>query len=475
MLHDSLTSKDVAHEKQVDAPPSVHGILSAAHHRGPKCQIRPKAYCIRRPQYLPSEWTLYINPEGAQYFVNPTLNLVTDTAITRPRLYECILKGFRELQGVASGIENALSQGSECFIQAQEVPDVTEEHCKCNYYLVDHDTQTEFWLHPINPYDLGIAQVTSESHIKHILQKHYWTHVEYFPHRPVSMKLRKELINVLRHGQLDMMTSRTSTFPYTVAQCEKFIKLLHQSLNDTNDMYVTSMTARLWSTISHHRYDNYFGEYYARLERDHYVLGEPQRPREIGMNFVSAIFFGVPLKINEELEALFVDNTVYGMHWQNFMGNMIESWKESRLLAVSLVIADGILLTIQKGPMSLYVGFASILLSSISLVSSLALLQRYGGAADQVANEALVEMCKVEHQSLRFQPAAILYSIPKALVNWSGILLITTILSVLLEFSTSWAAVIMLILLAVVVSVTLITLVIQWGVGVWGMSGGCIL
>lgn len=36
---------------------------------------------------------------------------------------------------------------------------------------------------------------------EHTLQEHYWTHVEFYPHRPVAKHLRQELLSVLRHAQ----------------------------------------------------------------------------------------------------------------------------------------------------------------------------------------------------------------------------------------------------------------------------------
>lgn len=36
---------------------------------------------------------------------------------------------------------------------------------------------------------------------EYVLQEHYWTHVEYFPYRPISQQLVKQLSNILRHAE----------------------------------------------------------------------------------------------------------------------------------------------------------------------------------------------------------------------------------------------------------------------------------
>lgn len=61
-------------------------------------------------------------------------------------------------------LEKPLPQRSEIFIQLEN-DDIDLESCKCNYYIVDHDTRTEFWLHPTDSYALGLGRVTSEFHL----------------------------------------------------------------------------------------------------------------------------------------------------------------------------------------------------------------------------------------------------------------------------------------------------------------------
>lgn len=417
-----------------------------------------------KPQYIPSGWQEHFNPEGARYFVNRSRHVVTDSAITEEDVYEALQGALREFDAAVALLEKPLPQDCELFIQLEGEDDL--DCCKWNYYLVDHSTRTEFWLHQTDTYAMVLGRITTESHLKLVLQKHYWTHVDYYPHTEISLQLRQELVNILRHGQLDVMTSKTSTFPYTVEQCERYIKLLHDCMNDPPDMYITCLTARVWSSIAHHRAENFYGEAHARLERDHYVFGQPTIRRSWIMTAIFCLFFGIPARTNNALEALYVDDAVYGIHWQKFMSNMIDSWKDSRLMAAFSMIVNALLLVAPKGPMSMYLGLASILCGVVSLIASQGLLQRYTGAEELVAEVALKELQQLAG-GLRFQTAAVVYSLPKALVHWSIVLLGFAVFSVLLEVSTEWATIVMAALLSVAVSAVLVTFIVRRGMRAW--------
>lgn len=167
---------------------------------------------------LPNPWTMHIHPEGAKFYVNSLINVVTDSNITMPDIHDKIARGIRGVQNLLSTTLGYLSKQTELYISAE-----TEEN-QCDYYFIDHDNQTEFWAESMNAAHLGLEQACSLPHIseqtiyylylctqgfswfpsEYALQEHYWTHVEYFPHRPVSKDLRMQLVNILRHGQLGM-------------------------------------------------------------------------------------------------------------------------------------------------------------------------------------------------------------------------------------------------------------------------------
>ncbi|KAF7791882.1 hypothetical protein EIP86_002906 [Pleurotus ostreatoroseus] len=128
------------------------------------------------------------------------------------------------------------------------------------------------------------------------------------------------------------------------------------------------------------------------------------------MTATAPLFFGLPAQMNNSLEALYVDDTVYSVHWQKFMRTMIDSWKDSRMMVKEIEQLEG---------------------------------------------------------GLRFQLAAIVYSTPKAFVHWSLVLLAFEILSVIFEVSTSWGTLIMVALFSVVLSTVLVTLMVRKGMRTW--------
>lgn len=98
------------------------------------------------------------------------------------------------------------------------------------------------------------------------------------------------------------------------------------------------MTARLWQMVAHYRYDNYYSEEYARLDRNQRVLCEPTRRRCLVLRVITSLLFGIPTKIDRELERLYLDDVISGMHWQRFMRRMTASWKDSRMMAILLTM-----------------------------------------------------------------------------------------------------------------------------------------
>ena len=48
----------------------------------------------------------------------------------------------------------------------------------------------------------------ADEHAEHLLQEQYWTHCEFFPHRPVPSALRKELNDTFRQARAGQLRRR---------------------------------------------------------------------------------------------------------------------------------------------------------------------------------------------------------------------------------------------------------------------------
>ncbi|KIP11931.1 hypothetical protein PHLGIDRAFT_113994 [Phlebiopsis gigantea 11061_1 CR5-6] len=378
---------------------------------------------------LHSGWIEHMHPEGARYYVNCTLAIpvVTDSCLKGEDILCIITEGLLVFQDLAAKSPK-LPPTTELYIRVEN-----ETERECGYYLVDHATQLEFWLEKVTTTQIGLDQVSSEAHFRFALQEHYWTHLEYFPYRPVSFELRNELKGIIRHGQADHMTSRSSTFPYSIPECKGFLKLLDVNDVEAESPYHTCVVARIWSTIAKHRYDNLYGETCARLDRGQRVREPLVNFNNIFLQIISAPVFGANKLIAKSMDSLYVDGMVYTMHWRGFMSKLLTSWRDSRLLAIGLMIVGAVLLVQPLGQLTKYLGIAAIASSMSAFISSVALVNRYHDAAEYTASEAADALCEMQHSKFRFLPVAFVYSAPGALVTWSTIILATEIFSMIID------------------------------------------
>jgi len=375
-----------------------------------------------RPGYLPEGWTEHVNPEGARYYVKITgsLCIVTDVSLRNENICEKLKTAVSRIFSLVEAIEFKLPKDCELYIH------VKEESVACSYYFIDHTSRTEFWLQNIDSSALWMPPLASVGHLKLVLREHYWTHVEYFPHRPVAPRHCQELVDILRHAVIDQLTSESSTFPYGADQCTKFLNLIDGRAADSP--YMTGVIARLWVTISQHRFSHYHGEEHARLGRFQRRLEQSPEPRSIIVSLCAKLLFRVPEKITEELDMLFIDRMAYAMHWQKFMHAQKCTWRESSYLSSGLIVANAGLTSLCRGDIAQCFGLTATAVSLGALASSVGLLHRYAQGEEMNAATAAQHLSEVEHFELGFKPIAIIYSLPRALLFWSLFLFALNIL-----------------------------------------------
>ncbi|THH34079.1 hypothetical protein EUX98_g107 [Antrodiella citrinella] len=286
---------------------------------------------IASSNLVPQGWVQHIHPEGSVYYVNTDLNVVTDASI-------CNVTVFRKIRAalvtVFFSLQNAkaLPKDHEIYIHATSDSDI------CHYYMIDHDNCVEFWLQGHASSELCLPPAVSVSHLKYALQEHYWIHREYFPYRPVPDRLRQELVNVLQHGKGDQMTSFASTFVLSTAQCSEFIQMIDIETSKCNNPQMTHMIARLWTLVSRHRFDHFYGHDYARVSREQRRLVKPARADSVLFKVICSLFFRFPDAKVEELENLLTDHIVYGIHWKPFAAEQLSDWEKSSTKAVALLM-----------------------------------------------------------------------------------------------------------------------------------------
>ncbi|KAL6309944.1 hypothetical protein BKA93DRAFT_756917 [Sparassis latifolia] len=399
---------------------------------------------LPEPIYLPQGWTLQVHPEGSPYYVNALKVpcVVTDTPLHDPELCSKLTSSIEVFHYNVKNLDLTLPSDCELYVH------VDSTHDGCSYYLVDHDCQTIFWLQTMDSDTLGLPEVSSISHLRYVLHEQYWTHVDYFPHRPVAPRLRQELMSILRHARGDHLTSENSTFPYDAEQCAMYIDLLNIEADCTT--YMTCVIARIWELVSRHRYQHFYGEDYSRLYRGQRRLELPRAEGSILTKLRSYFLFGLPGRTKCELEMLFTDRLVFRVDWQKFQRSLALEWRESALLSVGLLVTNSCFFALPRNFASSCAGLSSLILSLSGLATSVALLRWQSGSMDLDASSIAELMQNIQHAKLGFEPIAAVFSIPRALVYWSMLFSAAHLVAVVAEMTGLVEKIVMLVIVALV-------------------------
>jgi hypothetical protein len=275
--------------------------------------------------YLPEHWSAYTHPEGQQYFYRDSkLRIVTEAYLYRSETMERISLWSKMIEDLLFQRNLVISNEIELFIQLDDDTD------SCAYYLIDHSSRTGFWIDALPTDVLGLPPVMSKSHLRHVLEELYWTHVERFPMHigGLPYKAVDDLIAIFAHGRADRLTSSVSTFPYTAPQSAEFLDLLRSSRAEITNGQTTCFVARLWGTIASNRFTTHYGQEVTRLSRDQPILVPTPEKHWITAS-ISRVLCNVPNAYFSKFEKLYVDELVYEDQWKSFMSGCLEDWKLS--------------------------------------------------------------------------------------------------------------------------------------------------
>ncbi|KAI0801229.1 hypothetical protein C8Q74DRAFT_1400073 [Fomes fomentarius] len=352
---------------------------------------------LEEPPYLESGWTTYVNPEGSPYYVNHTKHIVTDDPIRREEICKKITSWQQQLE-VHVNVEGLqMPEDYEYYITVDPKSD------RCKYYFVDHTAQVVFWLEEIDPErhdSLNLPLVCSPSVMKYVLQEQYWCHCEYFPHHPVPLASRRELAAIFRQARLDQLTSDTSTFPYTAEQCKQFLQVIDDD-------------SRLWAAMARHRYTTFYGEDFAKLDRDKRRYDNTDPERTVLIKMCTALLFNFPKETAKELDKLISDDVTYGIHWREFADGLLREWREISTISLSR----------PTNPVSQCLGSITVVVSLAGTIFSSVLLQWYKDADKFHANRAVNHLHLIKSETYGYEPTAQAYSAPRALMFWAAIFL----------------------------------------------------
>jgi len=115
-----------------------------------------------------------------------------------------------------------------------------------------------------------------------------------------------------------------------------------------------------------------------------------------------------------------MERIVYQDSWQKHMGDIIQEWTETGLLATVLWTADMAFLAINDISIPAQLGsLVSTAFALSSVITALLQTRRYRGIVGASSEEVADHLQVVEGRSLGLFPLAITYSLPYALLIWS--------------------------------------------------------
>ncbi|KAL4079622.1 hypothetical protein J3A83DRAFT_4185593 [Scleroderma citrinum] len=312
--------------RDIDTPPSY------SRHWCPIVPTGVSRYSKASSAQADDAWTSFIHPEGQLYFtcMRRKFRVVVDLNVGYEATEEIVLSWIKRMEDFISIHDIQLPAGElELYLE----PHDCEHQESCSYYFVNHAARKIFWLEEVTTESLGMAPVVSHSHFDIALERHYWLHVEYFPNHisvEVPLQVVDDIVLILSHGQVDRMTSSTSTFPYTADKCEKFLCLLRPLRGQHPSGYLLCVieSARIMGAVgvAHQRFTTFYGEENAQLDRLQQVLpcDAVEYPRATAV--CNLVMWGIPRVYLARLEELFINEQIFADHWSTFMSSCLQDW-----------------------------------------------------------------------------------------------------------------------------------------------------
>jgi len=381
-------------------------------------------------------WMLATHPEGALYFYDQERRLFTDTDMRDKKLRGEAEHCYSQLQTLPKAKElGDLMGGYDLVIDIKQ----DQTGFKWFYYYVSHKNRCLFWLETYYITDMiQTVGVQSLAHIKHQLEHLYWYHWSLFPvnfnQHKLSRDIYDELLGMLVHGCIDVMTSKTSTLWLDDDQMQKMIRLIQDAKMATaGDVYYTAGIARLLSFFAHWRFLDFHGQINARLKRNEAIYHK-QSHRSFLIIVLSPLLFLAPQRYLTELEETWIDEHILEPVWKSLMTKILDEWSDIILWStVMLSVNVGFLAipgvvpinnnnaTTLSSP-SQIISYLSLIASVGSIVVGLLLVRHHRTKQEEDPTGAVQYLSQNDHWYFGLEPMAIVFSLPWALLLWAMIL-----------------------------------------------------
>ncbi|KAH7886954.1 hypothetical protein F5I97DRAFT_1829450 [Phlebopus sp. FC_14] len=344
------------------------------------------------------QWLSFTHPEGQLYHwcTRPGFSVVTEANLECPETNLQVSHWLKLVEDELEQRQIIPPQDLELFLELQED--------SCNYYFVDHSSQSLFWLEHLSTEALDISPVASHAHLTHhitewALERFYWVHVEFFPMHydgRFTPKIIDDLFGVLSHGQADR----------------------HM------DGYTLCYVARLSAAVANQRFMTFYGHENAQLDRLQEMLPNETPDHQWTFTIANGLLWGIPQGYCSQMEEVFLNEQVYVDHWTTFMSNCLREWTTSiswtfLVLIVSVLLSSG---------GSLITATPSILCCSAGIASASCLDLKLRPLKDASASSAARYLRTAKSPTLGFLPFAVVFSLPKASYMWGVAFLLAQII-----------------------------------------------
>ncbi|VDB93785.1 unnamed protein product [Peniophora sp. CBMAI 1063] len=449
----------------------------------PPCPVFPGA--VEENGHIPAafeegvelaDWTAVTHPDGTLYFYNERLSLVTECYI--------VYKNFRqEIEHIAAYIEHCRehivglehpSDDWELVVQSQL--DKKDRIIEWAYYYVDHTHRRLYW---IRPYLVGLKHYasfgfSSPDHNDMQLEQLYWEHVRLYPRvyegiRRFPPDALESLIADLTWCAVEAVVDPARyTGPFSAEESKHLLDQLSRLLPGFEwrvgaDRYV-ALAAKTKSTMCRWRWDNFHGQPFARTFNRGSTVRAPEEDRPTWLlRLSSPLLFYAPISQLQDILAVYVDGAMNAPDWIRHVQQLLAEWREFTLYATVLLAANVSFLAIPDVVLfpddEINVGGGasvqsyehpltspSAILSSVSMLMSvgcillgLMLVRQHRGETHLESYRSDMRLFMQARWSNRykFQPLAIVYSLPFALLMWSVAFFLTAVMVFFLK-GTDW-------------------------------------
>ncbi|KAI9433292.1 hypothetical protein H4582DRAFT_1988220 [Lactarius indigo] len=396
--------------------------------------------------WSPGSWTPATHPEGALYFYDEKRRLFTDTDMRDKALRSEAEDLYNHLKANPKAEELANLPGEYDLVL--EIKTDQPQGFRWFYYYVSHGNRCLFWLekYPVTRMTDRVG-VQSLAHIKHQLEYLYWSHWSLFPvnfsQRKLSKGVYDELLGMLVHGCIDVMTSRTSTLWLDDDQMQKMIRLIQDAkMASAGEVYYTAGAARLLSLFANWRFEDLHGQINARLKRNEAIY-KMKRGKSILIIVLSPLLFFAPQRYLAELEEAWIDEHILEPVWKSLMTKMLGEWSDLILWStvmlsvnVGFLAVPGVLpsgpnnnattqattsATPSASPNQIS-NYLSLVSSVGSIVVGLLLVRHHRTKKEEDPDGAAQYLFQNDHKYFGLEPMAIVFSLPWALLMWAMML-----------------------------------------------------